>query len=805
MAAYISTRQALFRLFFSLAIAVLVILAAVSLLGGPRLGPHYDFLLRARQGPRISPELLLIETGASGEGQAAPDNIIEPSVVALVLMTLTELNGSALVVQAPVLGVSGGTGVDEEDLLRRFDTEFTLLERNIRNLFDAIRVGSIPPEESHRYVEDLAGLAERSKERLISGLIHTDKAGVDFFQKAAAAFGNLWEAGDLRVHLVQAGNAGPELSKNRWYSKPRLDPGGVFRRIAPVLRESDAEHILYAALKSRFDAASVEESDLGPRLRLRRDGTDTLLPLDREGALLVLMPRGEEDFKRLPLETFIAYQEADKELYRILAEAETRGFYETLAPEAYPTVLYRYAQELREEMLLAPNPDKRARWLDARKRYFQALEAFFYGPAEMELAAGYDRLLAAENLEEAGAARIIALRDELIASFMNIRVSFGELLETRSVLQNAAAGSICILGSAAAGGGPSDIEASALLANSILTGQVIIPLLSRYVLFWSLAVALGAAFLLRRWGPAATLAAGLAYTGLDALVFIAGFIFTPYWIDPVIPVSGAAAAVFSSFIYALALKHRDADRFRRVYGPIIAPAYLRRLIRARRPPLHETLTAKAAIVAVRNDGFATAENRDPPPASAGAAALFREAVSGAFKNAGATMVGYDGDLALAAFGAPPERAALGKMKNEMPYEDDAQPRGNHSPAAKAVGFLLDLIKTNSEAASWRFGVDTGECAFCYSPFTGYNAFGPAVVRARLLSSASFRYKAGLIVTGAVSEKVEGLTLRRLGALPRGNGRDQEFFYELLINKTAKFALNDTSTPKTGGVKKSKPR
>jgi class 3 adenylate cyclase len=781
MAAYISTRQALFRFFFSLGLAVLAVIVAAALLRGPRLGSRYDFLLRVRQGPRISPEILLIETGASGEGQIAPDNIIEPSVVALVLMTLTELDGSALIVQAPVLGTSGGMGLDEDDLLSRFDTEFALLESNIRNLFEAIRVGSVPPEEAHRYVEDLTGLAERGKERLVSGLINTDRAGLEFFQKAAVAFGSLWEAGDLRVHLVRAGNAGPELSKNRWYSKPRLDPDGVFRRIAPVLRESDTEHILYAALKSRFDAASVEESDLGPRLRLRRDGNDTLLPLDREGALLALMPRGAEDFKRLPLEAFIAYQEADKELYRLLAEAEDRGFYAALVPEAYPTVLYRYAQELREEMLLAPNPDRRARWLDARKMYFQALEAFFYGPSETDLAAEYDRLLAAENPEEGGAAPIIAPRDELIASFMNIRVNFGELVETRNALRDAATGSICILGSAASGSGPSDIEVSAMLANSILTGQAIIPLVTRYVLFWSFAVALGAAFLLRRWDPAATLAAGLLYTGLAALVFIAGFVFTPYWIDPLIPVSGVGAAIFASFIYALALKYRDADRFRRVYGPIIAPAYLGHLIRERRPPLHETLTAKAAIVAVRYGGFAAAENRNPAPVSAREAALFREAASGAFKNAGATMVGCDGDLVLAAFGAPPERTALGKMKSEIPYEDDAQSRGNRSPAAKAVGFILDLLKTNSEAASWRFGVDAGECAFSYSPLAGYNAFGPAVVRARLLSSASFRYKAGIIVTGAVSEKVEGATLRRLGALPEGNDRGQEIFYELLIN------------------------
>jgi class 3 adenylate cyclase len=786
MAAYISTKQSLLRFCLSLGAAAGVLIALGVIMGGPRLGPHYDILMGLRQPPRVSREILLIETAGAGEDRAGPDNIIEPSVVAAVLMTLTELNGSALIVQAPVLGNSPGTGWDEDELLRRFNIEFSLLENNIRNLFEAIRVGSVPPEESGRYVEDLTGLAERGKERLLSALLHTDEAGMRLFREAAAAFGNLWEAGDLRVRLIRSGasgNAGPAGGDIHRYSKPRPDPDGVFRRIAPVMGDEDnTEHILYAALKTRLDASGVEPTDRGPVLRLRRDGVDTPLPLDSRGEMLVDMPRGEEDFKRLPLETFIAYQGADRELYWMLAEAEAKGFYETLAPEAYPTVLYRYADSLREEMLAAPHRDNKDRWLEARKGYLQSLEAFFYGPTEMELAAGYEGLLSSETLAEAGTARIIALRDELISSFMNIRVAYGELLGIRKTLQDGAASSICILGSPASGQGPSDIETSAMLANSLLTGQVIIPLVNRYIFFWSLAAALASALVLRKWGPAATLVTGFLCICLTALVFIAGFILTPYWIDPVIPVSGVTGAAASSFVCALLLKRENREFFRRAYGPVIAPAYLRQVIRARRPLPREMVTAKAALVAVRYGGFAAAENRSDPQASARAAELFRQEVSAAFKNAGGAMVGYDGDMALAAFGSPLERAALRKMKAEMPYEDDSQPRGNHSPAAKAVGFILDLLKNNPKAASWHFGVDAGECAFTYSPSAGYSVFGPAAIRARLLSNISPRYKARIIVTGRVSEKIEGIALKRLGALPDGSGKDQEFFYALLAKQ-----------------------
>jgi class 3 adenylate cyclase len=800
MAAYISTKKSLLRFFVSFGVAALALIPLNYFMRGPRLGPHYDMLMRSRQSPRVSRELLLIETGVSGEGQGAADpsdNIIEPSVLASVLMALTELDAAALIVQAPVLGVSPGIGGVEDEFLLRLEAEFSLLESNIHNLFEAIRIGSIPPGESSRYVGDLIGLAERGKERLVSTLIRTDEAGMLFFQEAAAAFGNVWEADDLRVRLIRSGaarEAGPEASALpsatpvedadiRWYSKPRLDPDGVFRRIAPVLGDDrKTEHILYAALKGRFEPAGVEDSDRGPVLRLRRDGTDTALPLDSRGAVLADMPRNGADFKRLPLETFIAYQAADKDLYRMLVEAEALGFYESLAPEAYPSFLYQYADSLREDMLKAPTGEKKARWLEARKGYLQALEVFFYGPTEMDLVAGYEKLMRSETLGEEGIGRIIALRDELSSHFMNIRVRYGELLETRKVLQDGAASSLCILGGGRAGEGPSDIEASAVLANSILTGQVVIPLADRYVLFWSLAAALLCAFLLRKWGPAASLITGLLLICLTALVFIAGFIFTPYWIDPVVPLSGVSGAVFSSFACALLLKRQNADYFRRVYGPIIMPAYLRQVIRARRPLLSETLTAKAAVVAVRYGGFMAAENRSEPRVSAQAAEAFRKAVSKAFKNAGGTMVGCDGDLVLAAFGSPLERIALGRIKTEVPYEDDAQGRGNHSPAAKAVGFILELLRENPEAAAWRFGIDTGECAFAYSSLAGYGAFGPAAVRARLLSNLAPRYKARIMVTGGVSEKIEGIALRRLDALPDGQGKDREVFYELLVKR-----------------------
>jgi class 3 adenylate cyclase len=232
------------------------------------------------------------------------------------------------------------------------------------------------------------------------------------------------------------------------------------------------------------------------------------------------------------------------------------------------------------------------------------------------------------------------------------------------------------------------------------------------------------------------------------------------------------------------MRHRAAAEIRRIYGPVIGPVYLKQLIRAGRPQAGEILRAKAAIVAVRQGELLSTENREPPLIGAREARAFRESVARHFRKAGGTIVGIDGDLVLAAFGSPPERIAMRRLKPEMPYEDDAEARGSHSPAVKAVEFILDFLAGTPEAASWRFGIDTGDCAFAYSDLSGYSAFGRPVVRARILSNIAPRYKARILVTARVSEKIDGLLTRKLDAITDMNTKEKELFYEILIQPSS---------------------
>jgi class 3 adenylate cyclase len=775
MAVYISRKDSLLKFLISFSISAGIAAGGFFFFKGPRLGPYYDYLMGYGSPPPAAREITLIETG----GQGISENVIEPAAAASVLMTLAEMDAETVIIQVPVLGVSsGGTGNTEEAVFR-FDEEFGLLGRNIRNLFDAIRLGFVAPEESERYVGELLGLTERGKERLLSELVYADDSGIKLLERSAAVFGNARIPGDLRVRVIgtlppAAGSGGEDLSpypnSAGGYSKPRPDPDGRLRRIAPILRkgEGNTEHIVYTALKGQDLPA---------------------LPLDEQGAVLFKIPAESGDFSRIPLTAFLEYEEADRELYRVLREAEPLGIYDTLEGEAHPASWYEHVLALREDLLDEPGREKRARWIEARREYFQILDDFFYGPTEMTLVSGYEELIASQpwdpTLGDEEVRRITGLRDGLIRTFIYLRGKYTETAEKREALEKALSGSFCILGPAsppygAAGRDPSDSEASALLANSLLTGAVVTPGRDRYILGAALLAALLVVFCLRRLGPGLSLGLGLFLLGLIWGGFSYSFVLSAYWIDPIIPSAAAAGGVLSSFLGSLLIKRRAANRFRRANGPYIAKPYLRQVIRAGKPLPEGKTLAKAAIVAVRNEELPVLENRGKPLASADAVGAFRETAARIFKKAGGAIVGTDSDLVLIAFGSPPERTAMARMKAETPYEDDNRARFPHNPVVKAAGLVSALLSDTPEARSWRFGIDSGECAFSYSPVSGYGAFGHPVIRARILSNLASRYKARILVSGTAREKMEGMLVRKLAVLVEQNSQDREPFYELIV-------------------------
>jgi hypothetical protein len=317
-----------------------------------------------------------------------------------------------------------------------------------------------------------------------------------------------------------------------------------------------------------------------------------------------------------------------------------------------------------------------------------------------------------------------------------------------------------------------ELEASAVLANSLISGNVIKPAAERHVLFWSLVFAGVLGFFLARLEPFFSLAAGSFLTFLIGAGFSWSFVLSAYWIDPLIPASAAAGAVLSSTLFILIVNRRFAGLIRRVYGNALPPAWFRALNRAGVPPASESVVVPAVIIAVRNEPWVSQENLGEPGETARAGLAFQEELFRWCVKAGGIMAGWEGDTALIAFGSPPERMVRGgpSLDNEL-----------LGPVTGAVKFLDMLLEGSPAGASWYFGIDAGKCAFVSIPGSGYRVYGPPVFCSRLLSKFASRHGVTALVTRAVREQIESIPVKTI-RIPVG-GKGFRLFYAPLIRGT----------------------
>jgi class 3 adenylate cyclase len=731
MSAFITLKKYVLILAAALAVTVLAAFFMNYALKGPRLGFYFDFLLSRR--PALSPpgEILLVDTG----------EITESGTVIAVLDALIEFDADSLVLEVPVLGFSPVKSGDGGEIRRRLDDEFSLLGRNIRNLFEAIRMGSVSPSEAGRYVGELVELAERGKERLRRTLIEPDTSSVRL-EKEAAVFGSVFRAEEALMLR-----------------------DGAPRRIRPVFPDGTG-HAVYNALKKRWTQSDLEHTEYGPVLVVKNGDEETLVPLDLDGEVIL---ERYVAFRRIPLSAFTRYGETDRSLRGLLAAAEERGLYSAVEPEKSPLYLLDYSEALRLDMLENPGEETRRAWKLSREEYVKSLDEFLSGPIETALVSGYEELIAAENLDSRGVERLTVLRDDLIGTFGELRETWEEFSALREELEAEAESSLCIMGPRPGSSGT--------LAAALISGRCIVPGRSAHILFWSLLAAFLAVACASRLKFAACLLSAPILGAALAFGFSWYFVISGYWLDPLIPAASAFAGILVFWIGSLIVRARGAAFFRRAYGNAAGKPWLKQLIRAGRPLPSARIKARAAVMAVKDPALLAGEDQDDPVKAAAASEKFRKDVSAILKKAGAVILDHERDMVVACFGSPPERVCLNAIREETPYKDDLSAGNGHHPAVKAGGFITELFRLHPDLP-WRFGVDFGECLFYWSDISGYTAFGSAAIRSRVLAGLASRYKAAVLITEPVRERLSA-PVRKLHSLGR-EGENKTHFYELLV-------------------------
>ena len=762
---YISTKQSLLRFIISFIIGTAAAILLLILSRGPELGFLYDFLLTRRPEFPIAQEILIINTLPQGADQT--ENVLEPSAAASLILAITEFEASSLIVQVPVLGMTAGSSSREEDIRYHFNREFGLINRNITNFFDAIRTGSIRPAESFMFIRELTELNERGKERLINTLVIRDEEGLKRFETAAMIFGNVRQPRDLMVQVISTGETGRPgaLAESGGYSRPLPDRDGVIRRIAPVriMVDSVQEHIIYSALKPHSD--------------------NFYHYLDLNGALLFEIPRNN-DFRRINMDLILKYDEENQNLRRLLSEAQSTGLLSHVQGEENPLFLYDYALALLDDLFEYPDTDKKMLWLRARNEYFSSLENFFLYDITGNIRQGdlYEKYLElldlrislSQALQNSFCILGPGFRAESTAFFNIIPASmlFPRLEQLLLSISNTFSIRNMVFKNLVSNQNLSDVEVSALLANSILTGHSIRPGEELLLLCGALFAAFLCAFLLRFKKPFSCLLLGFIISLIFCFGFSLWFIYTAVWLDPFIPFASAGIVTLISFVWVNVLRFSFKRKFRFSYGPFINSQGLKVLIRKGKPKPKDIIVKNAAIISIKNPELTLQEDMDKCNSAAAAVLSFQDSAALIFKNAGGIIAGNGGDLVLACFGSPLEHIV--SKKDEIVLSDHSL---KGAPVNRAAGFLADFIKSN-DGRLWTFGLDFGLCAFSWSALSGYSVFGRPVVRSRFLANLNSRYHTQILVSDSVMEVLSDFPAKKLGSFRESEGVKSQPFYEL---------------------------
>jgi len=714
MPARVSFRISSLMLLAGLICAVGVSILVIFMFSGPKLGPHYDFLL-SKKNPVVSRDLLIINTGEYVEG----------SDFFIVLMTLTEMNASNLILTNRISPSSSPITVTDVEVRRRFIDEYHLVGANIRNLFEGIRMGYVSPEEAPVYVERLVEITEQGRDRLITTLIDRDEDMI----RSVAVFGSFLEC----------------------YVRPRLDEDGKLRRVQPVDIEQSLEHPVFEYLKNRYAVSQIESAQGNNILWLRtHDGKEIDIPLDRGSNIITV---GGKSIRSIDIELFREYSEKSGIMLLALTAANEAGAFSQTAPENIPLFLGEYSASLLEELIKAPNDENRYAWISSREEYFQKLDAYLKSETDLRMISEYEEKIAdTDPSNERELLQLVEGRNAISNVSLLMRQVYADLSITQKKLKEELASSFCIMGYEI------NAEYSALLANALITGAHIKPVSDRYVFIFSAGASFLVLLIIFMMRSVLILIIGSVLSFSLTAVSGALFIFYSFWIDPVVIFGSAFTGILVVFFCKNAYLKYRAINFKAAYKSAVPKNILQNLINSGRPALSEVNITYAAVIAIKDKNMFGREDSEKSKDSGKIKRNFYAMAKKAVFSVGGVIAGYEGDTILACFGSPLElKPTLVTYK----WTDDGQPVGTYNPIEKACALVENLLK--NEKINWRFGIDAGECSFAWSSETGFYVSGRPAVRARMLVSKTARLKVRALVTNLIHEKF-ALEGKKLGSL-----------------------------------------
>ncbi len=710
----------------------------------------YDLLLHARRPVPEHPAILLLDVDDPSIAEVG----VWPwsrDIMADGLITLAEFGARYALfdieyTEKSALGIDGA--LLRQEIPAQFSQEFAAIRQNIGDLFLALRTGAIPLKDAESYIQDLVGLTEQAKERLLARVRAIARDNDLYLGQAARVFGKAFFTVNLlpleerrpdattleqlrgRIALQNITVQGPEprpaagirpailpiLSGGAGAGFPNvvIDADGVMRRIELVRRYGDRWYA-QLALAPLLDwlgnpkVTVARGSVVLEGARLPDGGVRTItVPLDEDGRMLLNWPpkRFIDSYRHLSYYELVLYRRLESNLVHNLQAMEEASFPGTeglLAP-------YRAAAELLRGALDGGDASRLADYRAYREGFYRKVEAFLGGRSEDEVLGQVQAVLTSAEAppeEKENASAVGRQAREFFASSREIN---RELARSRAILREHLTGAFCIIGQTGTSttdigvtpfeGEYMNVGTHATVLNTILAGRFLDELPGWMSAVLAVLLAFAVTLALRDLRPQASIQAGLAALVLVVMAVSGFFLVTGRYLDPLTPALTVFLTFISLTIMKLLLTEKEKSFYRHAFGHYLSVDVINQIIAD--PDKLKLGGEKKHMTAIFTDvkGFSTFSEQLDPSDLVKLLNEYLTGMSDVVLDLHGTIDKYEGDAIISFFGAP------------VPMEDHARQACLAAVRMKKAEEALNerLIREGLAPAPLRtrIGINTGE-------------------------------------------------------------------------------------------------
>ncbi len=718
-----------------------------------------------------------------------------------------------------------------EEIPELFAEEFGYLQENIGALFDALASGQIPLEEAKGYIEDLRQLTGESREVLLDKVREIERDNDAYFGKMARLNGSSFfttamlpeeedsisdsykeyvhekvaleglTAGDVEFRRAQGIRPciRPILSGARSAGFPnvKVDQDGVRRRI-DLLMEFDDRYYPQLAFSPLLrllgmpDIGIEDEAIILRKAELPEKGAkDIRIPLTGEGYFLINWPHKDyyKSFRHLSYYELVYNRELEQRLVDNLRIMEEAGYLSYYEGEFALMDAYRYAEEIREEVLAGEDPALMDEYVEVRRMFFDGVEDFLNGPAESTIDSEIEYVLSSGELDEATAEVYREIRGEIPEVFGAGRDVSKNLTASRSRLTEAVPGSFIIIGHV--GTSTTDIGVNpfaeeymnvgthASLVNTILQESFLDELPESYSMALALITALLVAILIWRMAPVLSILSGTLFLFAIVGALLVMFVTTGVYLPPVIPMF----AIFFTFVTLTAVKFiqtaKDRVYIRNAFSHYLSADVINNLLS---DPDKLTLGGdKKHMTAMFTDirGFSTISEQLDPSELVSLLNEYLTEMSDIIMDKKGTIDKYEGDAIISFFGAP------------IDYDDHAERACRSAIMMKKAEQELNarFLETGLSPAPvlTRIGINTGEMVvgnMGTAKKMDYTIMGNSVNLAARLEGVNKQYNTWILMSEMTYlDAGSGFAARRLDRVRVVGINEPVRLYELVDEKS----------------------